>query len=115
MEQQYKRRKGKMKKRYTLFLMLVILCIIFSDWVGLSGLRFFKYHEIKDEIPKYLSTLVGLLAVNISVMFILAIIFRQNFCSFFKLSTSISNKYLKYQYNLSQPKLRNLKSENLRL
>lgn len=33
MEQQYKRRKGKMKKRYTLFLMLVILCIIFSGIV----------------------------------------------------------------------------------
>ena len=25
---------------------LSFLCIIFSDWVGLSGLRFFKHHQM---------------------------------------------------------------------
>ncbi len=75
---------------YTLTIaFLSFLCIIFSDWVGLSGLRFFKHHEIKDEISKYLSTLIGLLVANIIVMFILAIIFKSYFCSFFKLSTNI--------------------------
>src|SRR5574344_2586845 len=55
---------------YTLSIaFLSFLCIIFSDWVGLSGLRFFKRNELKEEITNYLSTLVGLLASNIVVMF----------------------------------------------
>ncbi len=65
---------------------LGFLCILFSDWVGLSGLRFFRVHQIKDEIPKYLTTLVGLLTANISVMFFLAFMFRQSFYDFFKIS-----------------------------
>ena len=38
--------------------MLSFLCIIFSDWVGLSGLRFFRFHQLADDLPKYLSVLV---------------------------------------------------------
>ena len=64
---------------------LAFLCIIFSDWVGLSGLRFFRHHEIKDEIPKYLSTLILLLVTNISMMFMIAFIFRHNFYNFFNI------------------------------
>lgn len=64
---------------------LSFLCIIFSDWVGLSGLRFFKHHQIKEQIPKYLSTLVMLLIMNIFVMFFLAFIFRHSFYDFFKI------------------------------
>lgn len=75
---------------YTLSIaVLSFLCIIFSDWVGLSGLRFFRHHEIKDEIPKYLSTLIVLLATNISLMFFVAYLLRHNFYEFFKIPPGI--------------------------
>ena len=62
---------------------LSFLCIIFSDWVGLSGLRFFKHHQMMQNMPKYLTTLVTMLATNIFLMFVFAIIFRNNFYDFF--------------------------------
>lgn len=62
---------------------LSFLCIIFSDWVGLSGLRFFKHHQMTQDMPKYLTTLVTMLVSNICLMFVLAFIFRQNFYDFF--------------------------------
>lgn len=69
--------------------MLSFLCIIFSDWVGLSGLRFFKEHNIKDQIPRYLTTLVGLLASNVIVMFALSMFFRHSFYDFFGIKPKI--------------------------
>jgi len=62
---------------------LSFLCIIFSDWVGLSGLRFFKHHQMTQDMPKYLTTLVTMLVSNICLMFILSYIFRHNFYDFF--------------------------------
>jgi len=62
---------------------LSFLCIIFSDWVGLSGLRFFKHHQMTQDMPKYLTTLVTMLASNLFLMFVLSYIFRQNFYEFF--------------------------------
>lgn len=62
---------------------LSFLCIIFSDWVGLSGLRFFKHHQMTQDMPKYLTTLVTMLVSNLFLMFILSFIFRQNFYDFF--------------------------------
>ncbi|MBQ1612577.1 MAG: hypothetical protein II085_03790, partial [Alphaproteobacteria bacterium] len=38
--------------------LLSFLCIIFSDWVGLSGLRFFRKAQLADDLSQYLSTLV---------------------------------------------------------
>ena len=44
---------------YTIALaVLSFFCIIFSDWVGLSGLRFFRANQLTDGLPKYLSTLI---------------------------------------------------------
>ena len=63
--------------------LLSFLCIIFSDWVGLSGLRFFKHHQMMQDMPKYLTTLVTMLVSNIFLMFVLALTFRQNFYDFF--------------------------------
>ena len=75
---------------YTVSLaVLSFLCILFSDWVGLSGLRFFRQHQIKLEIPKYLSTLVMLLASNVLTMFLLAFLFKGYFYSFFKIPPKI--------------------------
>ena len=63
--------------------LLSFLCIIFSDWVGLSGLRFFKHHQMMQDMPKYLTTLVTMLITNIFLMFVVAFVFRNNFYAFF--------------------------------
>lgn len=62
---------------------LSFLCILFSDWVGLSGLRFFRQNQLTDNIPKYLTTLVIMLTCNLLVMFCIATIFREQFYNFF--------------------------------
>ncbi len=67
--------------------MLSFLCILFSDWVGLSGLRFFRQHQLTQDIPKYLTTLVMMLIVNLSLMVLISFIFRHNFYSFFHVPT----------------------------
>lgn len=63
--------------------MLSFLCIIFSDWVGLSGLRFFRRHQITDDLPKYLTTLVVILTMNMLLMFTISFVFKDNLYSFF--------------------------------
>ncbi len=63
--------------------MLSFLCIIFSDWVGLSGLRFFRHHQLVDDLPKYLTTLVTILTLNMVLMFGISFIFRDSLYSFF--------------------------------
>ena len=67
--------------------LLSFLCILFSDWVGLSGLRFFRHHQIMQDMPKYLTTLVSMLTFNIALMFLVAYVFRDNFYSFFHIPT----------------------------
>lgn len=63
--------------------MLSFLCIIFSDWVGLSGLRFFRHHQIEDNLSKYLSTLVTILTINMVLMFSVSIIFKDSLYTLF--------------------------------
>lgn len=63
--------------------MLSFLCIIFSDWVGLSGLRFFRVHQLEKDLPKYLTTLVTILTINMVLMFGLAYLCRNWMFSFF--------------------------------
>ena len=63
--------------------MLSFLCIIFSDWVGLSGLRFFRHHQISQDLPKYLSTLVTILSINMLLMFAVSFIFKDSLYNFF--------------------------------
>lgn len=63
--------------------MLSFLCIIFSDWVGLSGLRFFRHHQISEDLPKYLTTLVAILTLNMVLMFGISFIFKDNLYNFF--------------------------------
>lgn len=65
--------------------LLSFLCILFSDWVGLSGLRFFRQHQLAQDLPSYLSILVSILGFNIVAMFGITYIFRDNFYSFFKI------------------------------
>ncbi len=68
---------------------LSFLCILFSDWVGLSGLRFFREHQLQDKISKYLSILVMLLTTNMILLFIVSFLFRHSFYDFFKIPPSL--------------------------
>jgi len=63
--------------------MLSFLCIIFSDWVGLSGLRFFRHHQLLEDLPKYVTTLVTILTINMLLMFGLGLLFKDSLYSFF--------------------------------
>ncbi len=64
---------------------LSFLCIIFFDWIGTSGLRFFKAHQLKGDITKYFSSLLFLLGTNFILMFAAVFIFRHHITGFFKL------------------------------
>ncbi len=63
--------------------MLSFLCIIFSDWVGLAGLRFFRHHQLENVLPKYMTTLVAIITINMLLMFTLAFTFRHPMYDFF--------------------------------
>lgn len=68
---------------------LSFLCIIFSDWIGLSALRFFRKNQIDGMVPKYLSTLVMILASNLVVMFCMSVLFRNQFYEYFSIPPKI--------------------------
>jgi len=63
--------------------MLSFLCIIFSDWVGLAGLRFFRHHQLEEDLPKYLTTLVTILTINMTLMFGLSLLFKDGMYTLF--------------------------------
>ena len=65
--------------------LLSFLCIIFSDWIGLSGLRFFKKNQMMQNLTKYLSTLIFMLTGNLIFMFVLTSVFHAHIESFFKI------------------------------
>lgn len=65
--------------------LLSFLCIIFSDWIGLSGLRFFKKNQMMQNLTKYLSTLMFMLTVNLITMFVLVSVFHEHIEAFFKI------------------------------
>lgn len=81
------------KEEYGIYVVSVavlsFLCILFSDWIGLSGLRFFREHQLQDKISNYLSILVMLLGANIFLLFLVAFIFRHNFYEFFKIPPNL--------------------------
>ncbi len=65
---------------------LSFLCIIFSDWVGLSGLRFFRFAQINNNLTKYLSILITILSINLILMYICSFLLKDFFYSFFKIT-----------------------------
>ena len=65
--------------------LLSFLCILFSDWVGLSGLRFFRKHQLIEDLPNYITTLVSILTFNLLLMFGLGYLFKGYICSFFNI------------------------------
>ncbi len=68
---------------------LSFLCILFSDWIGLAGLRFFRQNQLTEEVPRYLSTLVFILTSNLIVMYCLVAIFRNHFYEYFGIPPKI--------------------------
>ena len=68
---------------------LSFLCILFSDWIGLSGLRFFRQNQLSDRIPNYLSALLLILGSNLIIMYLLSYIFRNKFYEYFSISPKL--------------------------
>lgn len=68
---------------------LSFLCILFSDWIGLSGLRFFRQNQIVENTSKYLSNLVMILIANLFVMYLLCFVFRSKFYEYFSIPPKI--------------------------
>ena len=68
---------------------LSFLCILFSDWIGLSGLRFFRQNQLEGIVPKYVSTLAMILMTNLTVMFVVSLLFRNSFYRYFNISPKI--------------------------
>lgn len=62
---------------------LSFLCIIFSDWVGMAGLRYFRQNQLSEQVPKYLSTLTLLLFTNLFAMFLICYLFKGYFYNYF--------------------------------
>lgn len=62
---------------------LSFICIIFSDWVGYSALRFFESNKLKNTVPEYFGCVLTLLAGNLCFMFALTYLFRGTIYNFF--------------------------------
>mgnify|MGYP001200810331 CR=1 FL=1 len=65
---------------------LSFIAIIFSDWVGISGLRFFEKHHNTNNLRPYFSTLLFLICSNLAVMYICIFLFFDKITEFFKIS-----------------------------
>ncbi len=68
---------------------LSFFCIIFSDWVGLSGLRFFKEHDKTGNIKSYFSTLLFLLVTNLGLLYLSAFVFFKPVSEWFKIPSDL--------------------------
>lgn len=76
-------------KEYGLYMVVTsvisFLAIIFSDWIGISALRFFREHFHKDNLGSYFSTLFFLLVINLTIMYTSSFIFFKPLETFFKI------------------------------
>lgn len=68
---------------------LSFFCVIFSDWIGLSALRFFRQYQINEKIPKYLSTIVMILGLNLLALYLFAFGFQSLIESYFHISKNL--------------------------
>lgn len=76
-------------KEYGLYMVAIsvisFLAIIFSDWIGISALRFFKEFSNKHNIKSYFSTIFLLLTVNLCALYISGFFFFEPLKNFFKI------------------------------
>lgn len=68
---------------------LSFLCILFSDWIGLAGLRFFRQNQLNEQVPRYLSTLIMVLIFNLVFMYVLCFLFKNNFYEYFSVTPKV--------------------------
>lgn len=64
---------------------LSFLAVIFSDWVCLSALRFFREHFNLNSVEKFSSTIIFLICSNLVLMYIFAFVFFGKIQEFFKI------------------------------
>lgn len=80
-------------KQYGLYsvslVVLSFLCILFSDWVGLAGLRFFRQNQLSNKISSYLSTIVFVLLANIVALYFICLIFKSKFYEYFSITPQV--------------------------
>lgn len=67
---------------------LSFLCIIFFDWIGTSGLRFFKIHQMVGDVSRYFSSLITLLGINYFLMWGATLLFKNQITDFFNIPVS---------------------------
>jgi len=79
-------------KQYGLYMVatavISFLAIIFSDWIGVSALRFFKEHFKKDNIESYFSTILFLLVSNLLIMYLAGFLFFKPIEKFFQIPSN---------------------------
>ena len=78
-----------MPEQYGLYMVatgvISFLAIIFSDWIGISALRFFREHFKTDNVKSYFSTVLLLMVINLSVMYLLSFVFFDLITEHFKI------------------------------
>ncbi len=62
-----------------------LFAIIFSDWVGISALRFFREHFKNSKVEHYFSTILFLLVTNLLMLYIIGFLFYKPLMEFFKI------------------------------
>ncbi|MDD3150426.1 MAG: oligosaccharide flippase family protein [Candidatus Gastranaerophilales bacterium] len=65
------------------------MAIIFSDWVGFAGLRFFKQNNANADIKSYFSTLLFLITSNLALMYVLCAVFFNKLSEFFEMPSKM--------------------------
>lgn len=75
---------------YTISLaVLSFLCILFSDWIGLAALRFFRKNELCNDITKYLSNIAYILILNLVVMYIVCFFCKSYIYNYFHITPKV--------------------------
>jgi len=79
-------------KEYGLYMVstavISFLAIIFSDWIGVSALRFFKENFKRDNIESYFSTILVLLISNLLIMYLAGFLFFKPIEKFFQIPSN---------------------------
>lgn len=74
---------------FVAYAIISFIARIFSDWVGMSALRFFEEHHKINDIKPYFTTFLFLICSNLALMFATAYIFMDQFESFFRVEKSM--------------------------
>lgn len=65
--------------------LLSLICILFSDWVGTSALRFYSESSKKDKLNEYYSSIIFILLSNLIIMSLITLISFKYISNIFKI------------------------------